>query len=467
MRVLVTGGAGFIGSHTVDALLEKGHEVRILDNLQKPVHLKGKPAWVPADAEFVLGDVRDKEMWERCLEGVDAVYHFAAYQDYLPDFSTFFHVNAVGTAFLYEVAVEKKIDLAKVVVASSQFVQGEGLYRCLSCEKVRRLEGEKVRRAEGGEEKKIRGEEGERVRRAEGGEEKKIRGEEGERVRRAEGEKVGSKKDGVFRGMIRPEAQLKRGQWVMLYPECGEAGEWQWTPESYVSPPNAYAMAKYSQEMQALTFGRRYGIPSVALRYSIVQGPRQSFYNAYSGACRIFSLNYYFDKAPTLYEDGQQCRDFVNIHDVVRANLMALEDDRMDYGVFNVGGGRAYSVLDFAGIVREEVEKVRRLEEQKIGRAEDKKVRKRSADFADFRRLNKKEGMLPEAKVPGLYRFGDTRNACSDISKIRALGWEPRYTPVDSVREYVNWLYEQDNVEDILKYAMRTMKNMNVVRSAD
>ena len=451
MRVLVTGGAGFIGSHTVDALLEKGHEVRILDNLQKPVHLKGKPAWVPADAEFVLGDVRDKEMWVRCLEGVDAVYHFAAYQDYLPDFSTFFHVNAVGTALLYEVAVEKRLKLDKVVVASSQFVQGEGLYRCLSCEKVRRLEG--------GEEKKIRGEEGERVRRAEGGEEKKIRGEEGE--------KVGSKEDGVFRGMIRPEAQLKRGQWEMLCPECGEAGEWQWTPESYVSPPNAYAMAKYSQEMQALTFGRRYGIPSVALRYSIVQGPRQSFYNAYSGACRIFSLNYYFDKAPTVYEDGMQCRDFVNIHDVVRANLMALEDNRMNYGVFNVGGGRAYSVLEFAGIVREEVEKLRRLEEQKIRRAEDKKVRKRSADFADFRRLNEKEGMLPEAKVPGLYRFGDTRNACSDISKIRALGWEPRYTPVDSVREYVNWLYEQDNVEDILEYAMRTMKNMNVVRSAD
>jgi UDP-glucose 4-epimerase len=109
MKILVTGGAGFIGSHTVDALLEKGHEVRILDNLQKPVHLKGKPEWVSADAEFVLGDVRDKEAWERCLKGVDAVYHFAAYQDYLPDFSTFFHVNAVGTALLYEVAVEKKL----------------------------------------------------------------------------------------------------------------------------------------------------------------------------------------------------------------------------------------------------------------------------------------------------------------------------------------------------------------------
>ena len=134
MKILVTGGAGFIGSHTVDALLEKGHEVRILDNLQKPVHLKGKPEWIPGDAEFVLGDVRDKAMWEKCLEGVGAVYHFAAYQDYLPDFSTFFHVNSVSTALLYEVAVEKGLDLAKVVVASSQFVQGEGLYECKNVE---------------------------------------------------------------------------------------------------------------------------------------------------------------------------------------------------------------------------------------------------------------------------------------------------------------------------------------------
>ncbi|MBT3258761.1 MAG: NAD-dependent epimerase/dehydratase family protein [Deltaproteobacteria bacterium] len=383
MKILVTGGAGFIGSHTVDALLEKGHDIRILDNLQKPVHLKGRPAWIPDDAEFLLGDVRDKGMWEKCLEGVDAVYHFAAYQDYLPDFSTFFHVNAVSTALLYEAAVEKGMELAKVVVASSQFVQGEGLYGCRNLDCGLRNEG--------------------------------------------------------FQGVIRPEGQLKQGQWEMLCPECGAPGKWKWTPETHAAPPNAYAMAKYSQEMQAMTFGRRYGIPSVALRYSIVQGPRQSFYNAYSGACRIFSLSYYFGKAPTLYEDGLQCRDFVNIHDVVRANVMALEDGRMDYGVFNVGGGRAYTVQAFAEIVREQMSDVR----------------------------GQKSGELPEAKVPGLYRFGDTRNACSDISKIRGLGWEPEMTPKDSVQEYVEWLYAQDNVEDILAYAEKTMKDMDVVRKAD
>jgi len=375
MKILVTGGAGFIGSHTVDALLSKGHEVRILDNLQKPVHLKGKPPWVPKEAEFILGDVRDKTALEYALKGIEAVYHFAAYQDYLPDFSTFFHVNAVGTALLYEIAVEQKIDLARVIVASSQFVQGEGLYMCPSC----KLEA-------------------------------------GPRMRE--------------------EAQLKTGEWEHICPNCDQPMDWQWTSEDYTSPPNAYAMTKHSQEMQTITFGRRYQIPSVALRYSIVQGPRQSFYNAYSGACRIFSLNYYFDKVPALYEDGLQCRDFVNIHDVVRANIMALEDDRMNYDVFNVGGGHAYTVNEFAEIVHKEVQK-------------------------------RKTNSLPRPEVPGLYRFGDTRNACSDISKIKALGWEPLYSPVDNVKEYIDWLYEQDNVEDILEYAMQTMKSLDVVRSVN
>ena len=444
MRILVTGGAGFIGSHTVDALINGGHDVRILDNLQKPVHLKGKPPWIPKDAEFILGDVRSKTDWEKALEGIEAVYHFAAYQDYLPDFSTFFHVNAVGTALLYETAVEKRLDLERVVVASSQFVQGEGLHRCRNSE-CTRFE-EKIRSSE----------------------DEKIGGAGTQRLER-----------GVFPGEIRPEAQLRRGQWEMVCPGCGEPGEWEWTPETHAAPPNAYAMAKFSQEQQALTFGARYEIPSVALRYSIVQGPRQSFYNAYSGACRIFCLNYYFGKRPTLYEDGLQCRDFVNIHDAVRANIMALEDERMVGGVFNVGGGRAYTIAEFAEIVREEVRNARRLEGEKSRRLEDEKVRRlegenrrsledekvRNLAGQKVRDLEGEAQRLPRAVVPGLYRFGDTRNACSDISKLKSRGWEPENSPRDSVKEYLAWLYEQDNVEDILDYAEKTMKNLDVIRS--
>ena len=111
--VLVTGGAGFIGSHTVDRLLSLGYDVRILDNLQKPVHLKGKPSYIPKEAEFILGDVRDKETVRNAMKNVDYIFHFAAYQDYLPDFSTFFHVNSVGTAMIYEIAVEENLKIKK------------------------------------------------------------------------------------------------------------------------------------------------------------------------------------------------------------------------------------------------------------------------------------------------------------------------------------------------------------------
>jgi dTDP-L-rhamnose 4-epimerase len=366
LTVLITGGAGFVGSHTADRLLELGHRVRVLDNLQKPVHLKGKPAYLSPEIEFIEGDVRDKESLRRAMKGIDVIYHLAAYQDYLSDFSTFFHTNAVSTALIYEIIVEERLPVQKVIVASSQFVQGEGLYR--------RIDGT------------------------------------------------------LAAPMLRTLDQLERGDWDWRDEE-GNPMQWQWTPESHANPPNAYAMSKYSQELQAIRFGRRYDIPSVALRYSIVQGPRQSFYNAYSGACRIFSLHYYFDKAPTLYEDGEQLRDFVNIHDVVDANVLAMEDPRANYEVFCVGGGRPYSIREFDRIVA---------------------------------RAFGKEQIAP--RIPGEFRFGDTRHTCSDTTKLRSLGWQPKRTPEDSVAEYLTYLSSRTDIEDILEFAEKTMKQMNVVR---
>lgn len=366
MKILVTGGAGFIGSHTVDGLLAAGHEVRILDNLSKPVHLKGRPAYLPKDAEFLEGDVRDKAMLSRALDGVEAVYHFAAYQDYLPDFSTFFHVNAVGTALLYEIIVERKLPIRAVVVATSQAVAGEGLYKD------------------------------------------------------ADGR--------LFCPDIRPLAQLQKGDWAVRDAQ-GRPAQFQLTPESVANPQNQYGVSKVSQERIALSLGQRYEIPTVCLRYSIVQGPRQSFYNAYSGACRIFCLNLYYDRAPVLYEDGEQIRDYVNIHDVVAANLLVMRDPRAHGRVFNVGGGRPYTVRQFAEVVR-----------------------------AEF-------GKSIEFKQPGWYRYGDTRHIQSDISALQGLGWSPRRTPADSVRDYVAYLREQTDVEDILDYAEKKMKDLNVVRS--
>ena len=369
LRVLVTGGAGFIGSHTTDALIAKGYEVTILDSLEKPVHLKGKPSYIPKSVRFIEGDVRNRETMLDALEGVSAVYHFAAYQDYLPDFSKFFHVNTVGTALIYELIVEKKLPVKKVIVAASQAVAGEGKYISSNGE--------------------------------------------------------------VFYPDIRPLSQLENGKWDFRHPQSGEILQWQPTPETHAKPQNQYALSKYSQELITLAFGRRYDIPSVAMRYSIVQGPRQSFYNNYSGACRIFSLSYFFDRAPLLYEDGEQVRDYVNIADVVKANLLVLEDDRADYQMFNVGGGTGYSVSEFCATVA---------------------------------RVFGKEQIKP--RVPGLFRFGDTRHIVSDVSKLAALGWKPRFKPEDSVRQYKEYLEQQTDIEDIMDYAERNMQSLNVVRAA-
>jgi dTDP-L-rhamnose 4-epimerase len=365
-KVLVTGGAGFIGSHTTDKLIELGFEVRILDNLLKPVHLKGKPSYLNPKAEFIYGDVRDKTTMEDALRDVEYIYHLAAYQDYLPDFSTFFDVNTKSTALIYEIAVEKKLPIKKIIVASSQFVQGEGIYK---------------------------------------------------------------KSDGTFVSPHqRPIAQLEKGEWEWK-DESGNLMEWQWTSETHANPPNSYAISKYSQELIAMSLGKRYEIPSVALRYSIVQGPRQSFYNAYSGACRIFNLHYFFNRPPVIYEDGMQRRDFVNIHDVVDANVLVLQNSKADYNVFCVGGGKPYTVKEFADIVAA---------------------------------IHSKEHI--RAKIPGEFRVGDTRHTCSDTTKLKNLGWNPKRTAKESVEEYLQYLKEQTDIEDILEYAEKTMKQLQVVR---
>ena len=286
MKILVTGGAGFIGSHTCDRLLSLGHEVIVLDALIRPVHRNGRPAYLTPGADFYQGDTRNRDLVTNLLRRVNAVYHFAAHQDYLPDFSRFSDVNVVSTALLYEIIVAERLDLARVVVASSQSAMGEGLYWCPV--------------------------------------------------------------DGEQTPGMRPESALAAGQWDIPCPVCGGPMELRATPERVSNPQNAYGMSKLAQEMVAINLGRRYGIPTVALRYSIVQGPRQSVYNAYSGACRIFCLSYLLGKAPVLYEDGGAIRDYVNIEDVVDANVLVLWDDRAAGRVFNVGGGQAVTTREFA-----------------------------------------------------------------------------------------------------------------------
>jgi len=229
---------------------------------------------------------------------------------------------------------------------------------------------------------------------------------------------------------MRPVKALAAGQWDIPCPVCGGPLEMQFTPERISNPQNPYGMSKLGEEMVAINLGRKYGIPTVALRYSIVQGPRQSVYNAYSGACRIFCLSYLLGRPPTLYEDGGAIRDYVNIDDVVDANVLVLEDGRAAGQVFNVGGGQAVTTREFADVVMRQY---------------------RSSQ---------------PAMVTGEYRFGDTRHIVSDISALRQLGWEPKRRPAESVAAYAAWLDGMDGLDGVLTEADARMRALGVVRKA-
>lgn len=376
MNILITGGAGFIGSHTADALIAQGHQVRLLDSLCSTVHPKGKPDYLNPEAEFIQGDIRDKAIWCKALLGIDAVYHMAAYQDYLTDFSTFFHVNAVSTALLYEVLVAEPLryPIRKVIVAASQAVMGEGRYHCNHCAE--------------------------------------------------------SEDEFVYPG-IRSTEQLARGYWEHACPRCGQNMQWLASDESVIHPCNQYALSKHSQEKIAIQLGQRYNIPSVVMRYSIVQGPRQSFYNAYSGAMRIFALSLQHNRAPIIFEDGCQIRDFVNIEDVVAANIRVLEQDAANYQVFNVGGNQAWRVIDF------------------------------------YNTMQKIVGKQLTPQLGGQYRFGDTRHIFSDTSSLQALGWAPQKTVEDSIAAYWYYLTQKEDSLDILDQAEQQMRKLHVIREVN
>jgi len=368
MKCLVIGGAGFIWSHTVDALLEKGYDVRILDNLSHPAHTKGKPSYLPQDAEFMLGDVCNKENLRKALQNVDVIFHFAAHNSYSSDFSYVFQVNCVSTALLYEIIVEDKLDIKKVIVASSQAVYGEGKYRCPNCNRIKYPN-------------------------------------------------------------IRSLAQLEKGECELFCDSCNGMLQAMWTNENRVNPQSQYAISKHTQELTSLSLAKRYNIPTCCLRYSNVQGSRQSIFSGYSGACRIFCVNQFFDKQPSIYEDGKQKRDFVNVKDVVAANLVVLKSPKADYKAFNVGGGKTYSIIEFANMV--------------------------SGIF------NKNI----KAKFTGEYRFGDTRHIFSDISHLKELGWKPRFSPEVSIREFVNWVNELKDVKNVLADAEEQMRLFKILRN--
>ena len=289
-RALVTGGAGLIGSHITDLLLREGWTVRILDNLEPQTHRNGRPEWVNPKAAFVQGFVQDPLTMRQALEGIDVVFHEAAYGGYMPEMAKYVLVNSFGTAQMLEIIRDEQLPVRKVIVASSQAVYSEGAAEC--------------------------------------------------------------PEHGHVAPRIRPVEQLRAGDFAVHCPVCGRVTRSVPTPEATPGGgETVYALTKVDQERLVLLWGKQTGIPTVALRYSCTYGPRQSLFNPYTGVIAIFCTRLLNGQPPVVYEDGEQTRDLCFVEDIARANLLAATTDRLDGLPVNVGSGRATSVRDLARII--------------------------------------------------------------------------------------------------------------------
>ncbi len=346
-RILITGGAGFIGSHLADELLAQGYEVRVLDCLLPQVHGAGqkRPSYLSDEVQLQLGDVRDPQAIRRALRGVDAVFHFAAavgVGQSMYEVAHYTSVNNLGTAVLLEALANHPIE--RLVVASSMSIYGEGAYR--------------------------------------------------------------DPEGNVRQVSERTPAQLERDEWEL----CDARGRVLTplpTPETkQPAASSVYALSKYDQERLCLIVGSAYHIPTVALRFFNVYGPRQSLSNPYTGVLAIFASRYLSRRAPLIFEDGRQQRDFVNVHDVARACRLALQSPHAPGQVFNVGSGNPVTIRFIA---------------------------REMADVLGW------EGGEPE--ISGKYRVGDIRHCFADIAKARRLlGYEPQTAFRDGLVELAEWL---------------------------
>ncbi len=360
MKVLVIGGCGFIGSHLVDGLVEDGHDVRILDNLEYQVHEGKVPEYINREIEYIYGDMRNEEMLKKAIDGIDIIFHQAAavgVGQSMYQIEKYTDINVMGTAKLLDLLVNGNHHVSKLIVASSMSIYGEGAYHCVDC--------------------------------------------------------------GVVYPRIRATEQLAGKEWEMRCPLCKKQVCRMPTAEDKPAfPTSIYAITKRDQEEMCLMIGRAYGLPVVALRYFNVYGPRQSLNNPYTGVAAIFSSRIKNDNPPLIFEDGLQSRDFVNVKDIVRANILVMKKAEANYEVFNVGTGKPTAIIDIANTM--------------------------------IQLYNKKL----ETKIMNRYRIGDIRHCYADISKIRKLGFEPITDLDQGMKELVSWadaVVAEDRTEKVQK----------------
>lgn len=325
-NVLVTGGAGFIGSHLVKGLLEGGHKVRILDSLVEQVHGGNVPKFL-SDVEFIQADVCDAEAVSRALDGIDVVYHEAAevgVGQSMYEIVRYVKANDLGTAVLLEEVVNRRGQFKKLMVASSMSIYGEGAYLCETC--------------------------------------------------------------GNVNPYLRPTSQLLERRWEINCPNCASELKPILTPESKtLFPTSVYAVSKQDQEQYCLIIGRTYEIPTIALRYFNVYGSGQALSNPYTGVCAIFSSRLMNNQAPMIFEDGNQTRDFVHVSDIVQANILALETDKADYETLNIGTGHSISVKEVAQLLAKGLGK--NIEPEIVGKYREGDIRHCVADITKAKEI--------------------------------------------------------------------------------
>jgi dTDP-L-rhamnose 4-epimerase len=297
MKTLVTGGAGFIGSHTVDLLHAQGRNVRVYDALVDQVHHGSSPIYLPSEVEFVRADVRDRTALASALRGVDEIVHLAAevgVGQSMYEISRYVEANTAGTAVLLDILANDKHQVQKIVVASSMSIYGEGAYECAE--------------------------------------------------------------HGVRAPRLRHADRLIQQSWEPQCDECGAPLLALPTPETKPLYPNSvYAISKFDQESLCLAVGAAYGIGVTALRFFNAYGPRQALSNPYTGVAAIFSARLLSGQAPILMEDGQQRRDFIHVQDVARAVVAALASHQVDGEAINVGTGQPISISDVAALIAAEL----------------------------------------------------------------------------------------------------------------
>lgn len=364
-KILVTGGAGFIGSHLVDALIEAGHTVRVLDNLEPQVHgglREGgrAPDYLNPEAELVVGDIRDPEAVRGALAGVDVLFHEAALVGVgqsMYEITKYTDVNARGAAAVLQAVADSPQRPRKMIVASSMSIYGEGAYNC------------------------------------------PVHGR-------------------VF-PRLRETAQLQERDWEMHCPVAGCPQYCSPLPtdeQKTLYPTSIYAINKRDHEEMFLAVGRAYHVPAVALRYFNVYGTRQALSNPYTGVAAIFSGRLLNGKPPVIFEDGGQSRDFTHVSDIVQANLLVMNNPAADYGVFNVGTGRALTINHMA------------------------------------QALTRHLRLSIEPEVVEQFRAGDIRHCFADIASLQALGFQPKVRFEDGVAELVDWVSRQQ-AEDRFEHA--------------